>query len=676
MAQLPVREMVLYKHGVGFFVREGSLSGESTALTFRQDEINDVLKSLAVFDRSGGQVLGIHYQTPMDKAARLASSSIRLADDGSLRSLLAGLRGRQVELGFETTPGTSEAIRGRVIGIDNPPQKEMLIINGGAMEELVSVLAEDGQVRVFRLSTLRALRIQDAQSSHDLTYFLDTSMSEDVRRTVNVRLSAGEHQLVVYYVAPSPTWRVSYRLVAEEDKEGEGNSGKALLQGWGLFDNRLEEDLENVQVTLVAGQPISFIYDLYASKIPVRPTVKDEARIAPGPVQFEGAYDELDDFELASAAPSGRAGGALMKRSMDAGAPRMAMSAAPAPSSVFGAARPPSREAFAQSTPASATAKEAGEFFQYEVTAPVSVKRGESALVPIIGSEIKYERELLYNRAKLPDHPVVALRFSNTTGLTLERGPVTVVENWDYKGEAVIPFTKDGSGVYVPFAVELGVRITERQTRDIQTTGLNIKDAVMVFEQYETSHMTYVIENTTTKPVSILIEAPINTNWTLYDTPEPTVENATERRWKVSLPARAKTEFVTQQRMRTYRRENVQNIDYRSLQDFVAKGWLDDAIRGELGRMLDEQNAINQAGGRLAALETDTQKLHKQQEQLRANLTTLQSTGEEAALRNRMLGQLESSQDRLEAIENEVNNLTQLIADSEQKINEIVAGLG
>src|SRR6185295_4765805 len=120
MAQLAVREMVLYKHGVGFFVREGDVSGESTALTFRQEEINDVLKSLAVFDRSGGQILGIHYQTPMDKAARLASSSIRLSDRGSLRDLLRDLRGRQATLSFEITPGSIETVSGRVIGIDDP----------------------------------------------------------------------------------------------------------------------------------------------------------------------------------------------------------------------------------------------------------------------------------------------------------------------------------------------------------------------------------------------------------------------------------------------------------------------------------------------------------------------------------------------------------------------------
>src|SRR6185295_13704040 len=103
-----------------------------------------------------------------------------------------------------------------------------------------------------------------------------------------LRLSEGAHDLAVSYLVPSPTWRVSYRLVAEAEaaspaadkKDGAApapKQGKLLLQGWGLFDNRLEEDLEDVQVTLVAGQPISFIYDLAASRIPHRPTVQDES---------------------------------------------------------------------------------------------------------------------------------------------------------------------------------------------------------------------------------------------------------------------------------------------------------------------------------------------------------------------------------------------------------------
>src|SRR5690606_5134456 len=226
MANLAVREMVLYKHGVGFFVRQGEVEGEKVALTFRQDEINDVLKSLAVFDQAGGQVLGIHYQTPMDTYARLASSSIKLSQNTSLRDLLRDLRGRDCELLFEVTAGTQEMVIGRIIGIDEVQTEE-------EFSATVSILTSNG-VQVFPYETLRSFKIKDEQSSHDLSYFLDTSMSEDDRRVVTVRLSEGEHDLAVYYVAPSPTWRVSYRLVAETDEDG--TTGTALLQGWGLFD--------------------------------------------------------------------------------------------------------------------------------------------------------------------------------------------------------------------------------------------------------------------------------------------------------------------------------------------------------------------------------------------------------------------------------------------------------
>ena len=98
MSKLPVTEMVLYKHGVGFFTREGEVEGEQVELGFRHDEINDVLKSLVAFDQGEGQVLGIYYQTPRDQAAWLADSSIHLSDRASLLDLLRDLRGRTVRL--------------------------------------------------------------------------------------------------------------------------------------------------------------------------------------------------------------------------------------------------------------------------------------------------------------------------------------------------------------------------------------------------------------------------------------------------------------------------------------------------------------------------------------------------------------------------------------------------
>jgi hypothetical protein len=672
MCALPVREMVLYKHGVGFFVREGAVEGNEVAITFRQDEINDVLKSLAVFDRAGGQVLGIHYQTPMDRAARLANSSIDLADRYSLRDLLRDLRGRRATLNFETTPGTTETVTGRVIGIDQPAHVESG--DPDAYEtfvETVSILAEDGQVRVWRLETLRSVDIHDTQSGHDLSYFLDTSMGMDSRRIVTVRLSEGEHQLAMSYVVPSPTWRVSYRIVAESDESGE--TGKALLQGWGLFDNRLEEDLEDVQVTLVAGQPISFIYDLYASRVPRRPIVQDEARIAPGPIEYQGEFDALEDAPTGQVEESRALERAIsMPMTGGKGARR---TLAGEDTDFLMAKSAPSRAEFAKAQPAQAQGQEAGEFFQYIVTTPVSVKRGESALVPIIGSEVSYQRELLYNGAKLPKHPVAALRFKNATGLTLERGPVTVVEDGDYKGEAVVPFTKDGNEIYLPYAVELGVRVMERFDYKVLTASLSIKDAYFIYEQYRTNETIYLIENTTAKPVAILIEAPIQSGSELFETRPPDVETANEQRWRINVPARTKTQFVRKDRYRTERREEVRRLDYQGLQNFFENRWLDRETLDLLREMLDNMALIQNAQAEQAKLTKENKAIYERQEQLRANLGALSPTGQEAGLRNRMLGQMEKLHNRLEETDRRLSELTEQITAANERIDQIIAGL-
>lgn len=663
MANLPVREMVLYKHGVGFFVRQGEIEGEEVALTFRKDEINDVLKSLVVFDQSGGQVLGIHYQTPMDTHARLASSSIKLSETTSLRDLLRDLRGRDCQLLFEVTKGTQDMITGRIIGIDEVQTQEEFSAN-------VSILTASG-VQIFPYETLRGIKIADEQSSHDLSYFLDTSMSEDDRRVVTVRLSEGEHDLAVYYVAPSPTWRVSYRLVAETDEDG--STGTALLQGWGLFDNRLEEDLDNVRVTLVAGQPISFIYELYASRIPHRPTVQDASRIAPGPIEYAGTRrmsrrastasdgvinklvdklktidDEDDEITV---------GGAIYAMQQSAPAPEM------------------SRQRAQSSTSVQSQSKDSGETFQYIVTAPVSIKRGESALVPIIGSDVKYQRELLYNAQKFANHPVASLRFDNDTGLTLERGPVTVVEDGDYKGEAVIPFTKEDIQVYVPYAVELGIKVTENQQNNNTVAGLKIENKAIFEQIYYTQEVTYIIENNTGKNQVVTIEAPVRNSFELYETLEPDVETAEERRWQILADAHSDAEFVRTERMLRFTRREIRSLAYQQLYEYLQNKWLDQNTYSQLSEILKAVETIRKAQALINQIEAEREKIYRQQEQLRANLGALQSTGQEAKLRNRLLGQLESTQDRLDAIEQEIGDTKQSIEENEKKIQSLLNSL-
>ncbi len=665
MANLPVREMVLYKHGVGFFVRKGAVTGEEVQLTFRSDEVNDVLKSLAVFDQGGGQVRGIHYQTPMDVQSRLASSSVNLSEQATLRDLIRDLRGRGCEIGVEPTPGTLEMVTGRVVGLDAAYMPTRFTNDSAVIRGANITILTDSGLRIFPLDALRTIKIADDQSAYDLKYFLDTSMAEDDRRVVTVRLSEGQHDLAVYYVAPSPTWRVSYRLVAESE-EG-GSTGSALLQGWGLFDNRLEEDLENVRVTLVAGQPISFIYELYASRIPQRPTVEDESRIAPGPIEYEG---QVARFE--QAATPGRG---IKARAM-ADTAQMDNYAVPPESSQGSLLRMIKKAQAADSAPAATETKDSGETFQYAVTTPVTVKRGESALVPILNSDVRYERELLYNGAKLAKHPVAALRFDNTTGLTLERGPVTVVEDGEYRGEAVVAFTKEDQQVYLPYAVELGVKITEHPRTEHQLVAVHVENSALFEQVSHIRRMTYVIENNTKDEKVITIEAPITTDYDLFETAQPDVETAEERRWRVTVPAQGKIEFERKERRLMFERRDIERMTYKKLADYLENRHLDQQTFDNLRGILDLIATINKARHEIQKLNDERAAIYREQEQLRANLGALQPTGQEATLRNRLLGKLEATQDRLDAIADEVTTAETTIAASRQQIDEALDALG
>src|SRR5215468_9940652 len=115
MTTLPLTRIVLYKHGVGHFEREGSIENDATlTLTFKQAEVSDVLKSLAVLDLDGGHIASVSYDSTKPLEQLLADVALMIPDKGSLVSLLPQIKGARVAL----HSGVSDAVEGNVLGID------------------------------------------------------------------------------------------------------------------------------------------------------------------------------------------------------------------------------------------------------------------------------------------------------------------------------------------------------------------------------------------------------------------------------------------------------------------------------------------------------------------------------------------------------------------------------
>lgn len=663
MPNLPVKRMVLYKHGVGFFERLGALGPESSVtLTFKKEEMNDILKSLAAFPQGDGQVVNVSYETPEEKQDALSKAPLVLSDRQAWLDLVRSLRGCQVRLhiaGGETdgaqeriisASGSEFVVSGCMVGLNQiakkPEQTLVAIMTTGSEADSTPSL------RTFLLSQVRGLDILDARSGDDLRYVLDLSQSREEQRSVTIFLDRPNQDLLVSYVAPSPTWRVSYRLVYTPDAPAEGSgvadhsdSGQLFIQGWGIVDNQLDEDLEDVSLTLIAGQPISFIYDLYTPRFVDRPTVEDEARTVAGPVSFEEGrqYENFENLKLESRVLLSDAD-FYYESDLDEelAAPGMG-------SSRFKSAR----RDLAQATQVQATGVARGELFQYDVGIPVTIKRGQSAMVPILGATLASRKQHWFNAEKLPDHPVVTIVATNTTGLTLERGPATVLEAENYVGEAVLSFTPAEGEFFVPYAVDLGVQILREDESCLETAAIALgKGDYLVHDQWETRQTVYRIDNRNTYPIVLVIEQRILSGYELFETMEPMEQTTEFQRWKLAIAPRQQSKFRVQQRRKISRHEQILNLDYQTLQAYLHNKFIDDSLFQSLRDILELHRQIAQTQQKIQKFAKKRDRLSDEQEGIAKKLQPLKNSGSENDLREKLaakMSHLEDERDRLQA---------------------------
>src|SRR5262249_18312686 len=95
-----------------------------------------------------------------------------------------------------------------------------------------------------------------------------SSRDQDVRRMTISTAGTGERNLYVSYISEVPIWKTTYRIVLSPKAEK-----KPLLQGWAIVDNTVGEDWNDVELSLVAGAPHSFIQQLSEPFYGRRPVV-------------------------------------------------------------------------------------------------------------------------------------------------------------------------------------------------------------------------------------------------------------------------------------------------------------------------------------------------------------------------------------------------------------------
>ncbi|MBI2807903.1 MAG: DUF4139 domain-containing protein [Planctomycetes bacterium] len=597
---LPIRQVVLFNSGVGYFQREGEVNGSARVdLTFPTGDINDLLKSLVLQDAKG-RVGTVNYDSsdPLDKILR--GFALDLTTNPTFGQILNQARGEKIHLaraGKKDGPATK--ISGTIVGMESRFRGAGLV-PGGEVEFLN--LNTAAGLQAIPLEQIVSARFQNASLENEFQRALQVlARSHDTqKKTVSVGFAGeGKRAVRVGYVVERPIWKTTYRLRLEPN-------GKVFLQGWALVENTSDDDWNDVRMVLVSGKPISFRMNLYDPIYVPRPFVEPALFASLRPPVYSGAMSQEDMKRMvdANAQPfqggmggqmmgMGGMGGFMMGGGYMQGGLGGQMQGAQMQGGLGGqmqggfgmnqfqlqslyalardaqekSAREQSKltydqlqlrraqqlakqeEArkkgsaiagfnFKEGIQSVASSDALGDYYQYSIDQKITLQRQKSAMLPILDKTIDGAKISIFNPRVHAKHPLLGLRLKNTSGQPLTQGPITVYDGGVFGGDTRILDVQPNESRLLSYALDQGTEVVST-TQEAPAPDLFLKiGSEQLSAKYSMRQTkTYTIRNRSSRDRQLLVEHAIRPEWKLLEPKKPAEQSRDHYRFQVAIPA-------------------------------------------------------------------------------------------------------------------------------------------
>ena len=632
---VPVTKVMLFSSGVGYFEHAGTVHGNSsTELRFKTSQINDILKSIMLQDRDGGRIGTITYPSQDPLAKTLKSFQVDIAQNPTLADLLNQLRGARVSV---QTGG--ERLAGTVMGVETR-QKPAAV--GQAVATPVLNLLSGATIRSVELQAIANLSLEDPELEAELTKALAALVQarDQDKKPVSIAFNgAGDRRVRIGYVVETPVWKTSYRLMLEP------KSNVARIQGWAIVENQTESDWNNVSLSLVSGRPISFTMDLYQPLYAKRPNVVPELYASLRPQVYAGGISaRADTVQMRGAAaappPQRRIGYDANGRPLVNQLQEVVVTAADVASAAetsFGTDN---------SVQSIANALKLGQLFQYTV-GNVTLARQKSAMIPIITDTVCIERVSIFNARVLASNPLNGVWFKNTTGKHLLQGPLTVLENDAYAGDAQVDNVPPDQSRLVSYGIDLDVTVSQRVGQTGSLVGAKIVKGVLILDRRLVQTVTYVADNKSAQTKELVIEHPLEPGWKLVDTPKPFETTASFYRFKGAAPANKVTTLVVKQELVQNQSEALSDFDLPQLISYSTTGELSKGVRDALAKAIQLKQAVAVLEEQEHARTQQINEITAEQGRIRENMKTVAQSSQ---YYDRLLSKLNEQESTIERL--------------------------
>ena len=647
-AKLPVRRVVLYKNGVGYFEHLGRVRGsQDVHVDFTSAQLNDVLKSLTVLDLSGGRIAGVDYNSEAPLARRLATLRLALGEKPSIEDFLGALRGARLEV--RTAKGA--AITGKLLSVE---QKSEVKDNGTNEWTEISLVSDSGEVRTSEVTPATSFRIAEKDLQTEVGKYLSlvaSSRDQDLRRMTISTTGAGERNLYISYISEIPIWKTTYRIVlpSKSDK-------KPLLQGWAIVDNTIGEDWSDVELSLVAGAPHSFIQQLSQPYYGRRPVVPLPESVQLTPQTHAAALETMGVVGgVPGGVSGGQMGGVLGRAGVGSGNGAgmswlMVPKAIPPPP-------PPMpdeaevEEAREESEPV-AEGNALGDLFEYKLKERVTIRKNQSALVPILQTEVAAEKVSLWSESLGVARPLRALWLSNASTLTLDGGSFNVLDSNTFAGEGLLDAIKPGERRLLSYATDLGLLVdTKDESTRERVTRAYITRGTLVTVSEDRERKTYIARNEDTAARILVIEHPARPEWKLSaDTPQPDEKAAGLYRFRMKVEPKKTERLVVNEAKPLYTQYELKTLTDDQIELLLRQKSISPDVEKALRGITSQKGVVAEYEGQVKVQQQQIDQIFGDQARLRENMKSLKGSAEEKALLQRYTKQLDDEETQLEAL--------------------------
>ncbi len=315
-----------------------------------------------------------------------------------------------------------------------------------------------------------------------------------------------------------------------------------------------------------------------------------------------------------------------------------------------------------------------GELFEYSFSTPVTVKKDESAMLPFLQQPIGARKLLIYSES-YGEHPMNAAELNNTTGKTLDGGPITVFDAASYAGEALMTTLKPADKRLISYSVDLGTRVTTQfdSSREL-VREIHVNRGILTARLAADETKTYTIRNVDQKAKTLIIEHPERHGYKLISL-KPAETTANAYRFEVKLGADATEKFPVAEERVYETTTSVSSLTPDVLLTYVQNKSLPEAARSQLQQILDAKRQIADLDNQMRQLDNDNSNIVKDQTRIRQNMQSLNQVSGQQDQVQKYARELATQEATLAASRDRWSALSKQKTAEESRLNTLIEKL-